>query len=90
MNCVHDETPDNAKLCLTAIVSKGLSSAEQHYCNIKDEALGILQGLEKFHHYCFVKEGCNITDSKPLVAILSKDVATLSQKLQLIMLRINQ
>ena len=50
----------------------------------------ILHGLEKFHHYCFARVACIISDQKPLVAILSKDVATLSQQLQYIMLLIHQ
>ena len=50
------------------------------------EALGILHGLEKFHNYCFAREVYIITDHKPLVTILSKDVTMLSQWLQCIML----
>ena len=42
------------------------------------------------HLYCFVKEVCMITDYKPLVAIISKDIAMLSQHLQHIMLCIHQ
>ena len=37
----------------------------------------MLHGLEKFHHYCFAYEVHIITDNKPLVAIMGKDVATL-------------
>ena len=48
----------------------------------------MLHGLEKFHHYCFARKMCIITDHKPLGAILSMDVATLSQWLQCIMLHI--
>ena len=32
-------------------VNKSLSSTEIRYSNIEREALGILIGLEKFHHY---------------------------------------
>ena len=60
------------------------------YSNIEQKALGMLHGLEKFQHYCFAKEVCKITDLKPLVAMLCKDVATLSQQLVCIMLRIYQ
>ena len=62
---------------------KGLSSVKRMYSNIKREALGILHGFEIFHHYCFAREVSIIADHKPLVAIFKKDVATLSQKIQL-------
>ena len=45
---------------------------------------------QKFHHYCFTREVSIITDHKPLVAIFKKDVATLLQRLQQILLRIHQ
>ena len=64
MNCKHDKVPDNATLHPTTHASKDLSSVEQHYSNIEWETS---------------KEVCIITDYKPLEAIISKDVATLSQ-----------
>ena len=63
---------------------------ECRYSNIKCEALGILHGLEKFHHYCFGREVLVITDHKPLVYMFKKDVATLSQCIQHILLKIHQ
>ena len=69
---------------------KSLSAAKRGYSNIKREALAILHGLEKFHHYCFDGKINIIKDSKPLVAIFKKDVATLSQRLQYIALMIHQ
>ena len=38
--------------------------------------LGILGGLDKSHHYCFVREVNAITDHKLLAVIFKKDVAT--------------
>ena len=71
--------PDNTILCPITFASKSLMGAECRYSNIKYEALGILYGLEKFHHYCFGREVLVITDCKPLVCMFKKDVATLSQ-----------
>ena len=48
-------------------------SAEKRYSNIEREALGILHGLKKFHHYCFARDVRIITDHKPLVAIFRND-----------------
>ena len=73
-----------------AFTSRSILSAEQCNNNIEHEALGIQHRLEKFHHYCFVKQACIINDLKLLVAILSKDVAMLSQLLQYSMLKIQQ
>ena len=69
--------PDNTILQPIAFASKSLTGAEHRYSNIKHEALGVLHGLEKFHHYCFSREVLVITDHKPLVSMFKKDVATL-------------
>ena len=51
--CQKEVVPQNITLCPIAFASKSLTGVEQRYSNIKWEALGILHGLEKFHHYCF-------------------------------------
>ena len=50
----------------------------------------MLHGLKIFHHYCFAREVSIIMDHKPLVAIFKKDVVTMSQQIQCILLRIHQ
>ena len=82
--------PDNTILCPTSFASKSLTGAEYRYSNIERETLGILHGLEKFHHSCFAREVHIITDHKPLVAIFKKGVAMLSQCIQHILLKIHQ
>ena len=62
---------------------------ECRYSKIRCEALGILHSLEKFH-YCFSREVLVITDHKPLVSMFKKDVATLSQCIQCILIQIHQ
>ena len=49
-----------------------------------------MHGLAKFHHYCFGREVLVITDHKPLVSIFKKDVATLLQRIQCILLKLHQ
>ena len=90
MNYGQDGIPDNTELGPITFASKSLSTAEWWYSNIKQEGLGILHGLEKFNHYCFKRGVYVITDCKPLVVVVSKDIATLSQQLQCIMLCIYQ
>ena len=77
--CQKDMVPDNTILHPIAFASKSLTSTECRYSNIERDALGILHGLEKFHHYCFVRDVYVITAHKPLVALFTKGVATLSQ-----------
>ena len=85
-----DEAPDNRALHPTAFASKSLTSKEMRYDKTEREALALLHSLEKFHHYCLACKVSIITDHKPLLAILRKEVATLPQRLQQILLCINQ
>ena len=71
--------PDNTILQPIVFTSKSLTGTESRYSNIECIALGIIHGLEKFHHYCFGRNVIIITDHKPLVMIFKKHVATLSQ-----------
>ena len=82
--------PDNTILCPIAFASKSLTGTDWGYSNIKREVLGILHGLEKFHHYCFGREVLIITDHKPLISMFKKDVAILWQCMQCILLNIHQ
>ena len=88
--CQKSKAPDNIILCPTAFASKSLTGAEQRYSNIECEVFGILHGLEKFHHYFFSREVLIITDHKPLISMFKRVVATLSQCIQCIMLKIHQ
>ena len=89
-SCQTHMAPDNRILCPIAFASKSLMGVECRYSNIEHEALGILHGLEKFHHYCFGREVLMITGHKPLVSMFKKDVATQSQSIQHILLKIHQ
>ena len=58
--------------------------------NIEIEVLCILYGLDVYHHYLSACEVSMIIDNKPLVAIFKKDVASISFRLQRILLQIYQ
>ena len=88
--CQKGVAPQNITLRPIAFTSKSLTGVEWSYSNIKWEKLGILHGLEKFHHYFFGQEVLIIIDHKPLVAMFKKDAATLLQHIQCIMLKIHQ
>ena len=68
--------------CFNGTFSLHVKPDSKRYSNIEREALGILHGLEKFHHYYFAKKVSIITNHKLLMIIFKKDVATLSQRLQ--------
>ena len=56
------EGPKNAAPWQIMFASKSLTHAETHYSNIERRALGIFQGLETFHYYCFAHETSMIRD----------------------------
>ena len=62
--CQKDIVHDNTILCPIAFASKSLTGTECRYSNIEKEALGILHGLKKIHHFCFAREVFIITDHK--------------------------
>ena len=72
MKCTHDDTLDNTLLQQIDFASKSLSSAEQCYSNIEQEALGILHKLGKFNHHCFVTEISIISDHNLLVSVFKR------------------
>ena len=88
--CLKDIALDNTFLRSIPFASKSLTSAECRYSNIEREALGMLHALEKFHNYCFSMEVIIITDHKPHIGIFKKDVTTLSESIQCILLRIHK
>ena len=63
-NCHRDEVLDNSIPRPITVASKSLTGAEKKRSNIEREVLGILYGLEKFHHYCSAREVSIITDHK--------------------------
>ena len=79
MNCPNDTAPNYAILRPIVFRSRSLSSVDTHCSNKEREAIGILHGLQKCYHYL-----------KPIVSIFEKGIATLSQRLQCILLQIHQ
>ena len=71
--------PDNTILHPIAFASESLMGTEHQFSNVEREALGILHGIKKFHHFGFVREVYVITNHKPVESIFKKDMATLSQ-----------
>ena len=71
-----------------AYASKSLSQTEMNYSNIEREMLGVVFGLQHFHHYVFGRKVCVETDHKPLEAINKKNLTQAPPRLQRMLLKI--
>ena len=67
--------------------SRALTKTEQNYQNLKQEALGTIWGMEKFHYLLYGKEFTLETDQKPLVTIYKKHMIDISPRVQRLIVR---
>ncbi len=73
-----------------AFASKSLTGAETRYSNIEREMLGIVWGLEKFHHFVYGRHVTIETDHKPLESIAKKNLVNVPPRLTRMLLRIQK
>ena len=73
-----------------AYASKSLTETESNYCNIEREMLGIVFGLERFHHYAYGRHVTVETDHEPLESTTSKNLTNAPPRLMRMLLRIQK
>ncbi|XP_032067723.1 uncharacterized protein K02A2.6-like [Thamnophis elegans] len=56
-----------------AYFSRTLSASERNYAQIDKEALAIVAGVRRFHHYLYGRPFQIVTDHKPLLRLLAGD-----------------
>ena len=71
-----------------AYASKSLSDAESRYANIERELLAVCFGVERFKTYVFGRSFKIVTDHKPLIMILNKNLTSAPPRLQRMMLKL--
>lgn len=58
--------------------SRSLTPTEQNYAQIEIEFLGIIFAVNKFHHFIYGRNTKVLTDHKPLVSIMKKNLADIA------------
>ena len=71
-----------------AFASKALTQTQAGYSNIEREALGLVHGVQRYHHYLYAKRFIALTDHKPLVDIWNKPLTSAPPRLQRLFLRL--
>ena len=66
---------DNQSDKPTAYASRSLSTVERKYSQLDKEALAILFGVSKFHHYLYGRHFIIYSDHKPLMHIFNQSKA---------------
>ncbi|GBL95541.1 Transposon Ty3-I Gag-Pol polyprotein [Araneus ventricosus] len=78
-----DSSKDGLGCCLlqdgrpVAFASRSLTEIEKGYAQIEKEFLSIVFAVTKFHYFIYGRQVEVLTDHKPLVSIMSKNVADL-------------
>lgn len=71
-----------------AYASRALSDPETRYAQIEKEALGLVFGCERFHHFVYAADFTLETDHQPLIAISKKGLNDMPPRLQRFFVRL--
>ena len=79
---------DGSEKRIISYASRALSPVEQRYCQTEKEALAIVWGSERFHHYLFGVKYTLMTDHEPLEVIYGKTNKKTSSRIERWVLRL--
>ncbi|MDD9361443.1 MAG: ribonuclease H family protein, partial [Anaplasma sp.] len=71
-----------------AYASRVLTDAQKRYAQIEKEAMAVVCGCEKFHHFVYGRKVILETDHRPLIAISQKAIGDMPPRLQRFFLRL--
>jgi hypothetical protein len=75
---------------LVVYASRSLNQAERNYAHIEKEMLAIVYGCSKFHQYVYGNTTTVETDHKPLESLFKKSLSKAPQRVQIMMLKVQQ
>ena len=67
-----------------------LTDAETCYANVERELPGVVARIEKFHTFCYGRSMIVLSDYKPFVTIVQKDLVNAPTRLQQLLLRLQK
>ena len=92
-----DASKDGIGCCLLQenkpvfFASRSLTENEKNWAQIEKEYLAMAEAVKKFHYYIYSRKVTLLTDHKPLVSIMKKNIADIvSPRLQRIKLRLTK
>uniref|UniRef100_A0A5S6Q817 Reverse transcriptase domain-containing protein n=1 Tax=Trichuris muris TaxID=70415 RepID=A0A5S6Q817_TRIMR len=69
VGAVLSQTKPNGQEVTVAFASRTLTTTERNYAQIDKEALAIVAGVKKFHHFLYGRKFTLVTDHKPLLGL---------------------
>uniref|UniRef100_A0A5S6Q373 RNA-directed DNA polymerase n=1 Tax=Trichuris muris TaxID=70415 RepID=A0A5S6Q373_TRIMR len=76
VGAVLSQVQENGKEATVAFASRTLTQAERNYAQIDREALALISGVKKFHHFLYGRPFTLVTDHKPLLDLFSPSKGT--------------
>ncbi|XP_048751787.2 uncharacterized protein K02A2.6-like [Ostrea edulis] len=73
-----------------AYASRALTAAQRNYAQIEKEALAVVFGCHKFHHYIYGRQITVESDHKPLESIFRKPLLAAPMRLQRLLLAVQK